>query len=706
MLLLWLMILQRMTNSAHTTATGQREFSAQLHKAYGWYTLGVLAFIALLAWLEQRGLKREWIGGSFLMATIAVYAAIGVFCRTADMNEYYVAGRRIPAMYNGMAAAADWMSAASFVGLVGTLYLGGYGGLAFILGWTGGFCLLALLVVPYLRKFGQFTLADFFAARYGGKAPRLMAALAAIMCSFVYLVAQIYAVGLISSRLTGIAFEIGIFMGLGGVLMCSFLGGMRAVTWTQVAQYIVMIIAFLVPVVWLSVKQTGSPLPHFVFGAQLEKVTEREAQLLMNPGELQVQDIYRARVANLDDKLAHPAQALAQDRAVAVRKIAELKAANISPRDIAVAEKALAALPRDEKKAVSSWQQARAVAEAKAKPLSGMPRHAQEFSGDPEGSDADKEAHANSRNNFLALIFCLMVGTASLPHVLTRYYTTASVREARSAATWSLFFILILYLTIPALAVLVKYEVFQNLVGTPFNKLPAWITQWSKVDPSLISVTDINLDGILQLGELSLSSDIIMLAMPELAGLPYVIAGLVAAGGLAAALSTADGLLLTIASALSHDLYHKIVAPDARPIRRVTLSKVLLLIVALMAAYAAAQKPGDIVFMVTAAFSLAASVFFPALVLGIFWRGASGWGAIAGMCAGFAVTLYYMIANQPWLRAVFGVEEPISLWWGIQPLAAGVFGVPLGAVVLVLVSFLGKKPSMAELALIDDLRSG
>ena len=706
MLLLWLMILQRMTNSAHTTANGQREFSAQLHKAYGWYTLGVLAFIALLAWLEQRGLKREWIGGSFLMATIAVYAAIGVFCRTADMNEYYVAGRRIPAMYNGMAAAADWMSAASFVGLVGTLYLGGYGGLAFILGWTGGFCLLALLVVPYLRKFGQFTLADFFAARYGGKAPRMMAALAAIMCSFVYLVAQIYAVGLISSRLTGIAFEIGIFMGLGGVLMCSFLGGMRAVTWTQVAQYIVMIIAFLVPVVWLSVKQTGSPLPHFVFGAQLEKVTEREAQLLMNPGELQVQDIYRARVANLDDKLAHPAQALAQDRAVAVRKIAELKAANISPRDIAVAEKALAALPRDEKKAVSSWQQARAVAEAKAKPLSGMPRHAQEFSGDPEGSDADKEAYANSRNNFLALIFCLMVGTASLPHVLTRYYTTSSVREARSAATWSLFFILILYLTIPALAVLVKYEVFQNLVGTPFNKLPAWITQWSKVDPSLISVTDINLDGILQLGELSLSSDIIMLAMPELAGLPYVIAGLVAAGGLAAALSTADGLLLTIASALSHDLYHKIVAPDARPIRRVTLSKVLLLIVALMAAYAAAQKPGDIVFMVTAAFSLAASVFFPALVLGIFWRGASGWGAIAGMCAGFAVTLYYMIANQPWLRAVFGVEEPISLWWGIQPLAAGVFGVPLGAVVLVLVSFLGKKPSMAELALIDDLRSG
>jgi cation/acetate symporter len=694
-----------MTNTLQSSSTGQREFSSQLHKVYGWYTLGVLAFIALLAWLEQRGLKREWIGGSFLMATIAIYAAIGVLCRTADMNEYYVAGRRIPAMYNGMAAAADWMSAATFVGLVGTLYLSGYGGLAFILGWTGGFCLLALLVVPYLRKLGQFTLADFFAARYGGKAPRMMAALATILCSFVYLVAQIYAVGLISSRLTGIAFEIGIFMGLGGVLMCSFLGGMRAVTWTQVAQYIVMIIAFLVPVVWLSVKQTGSPLPHLVFGAQLEKVTEREAQLLLNPGEKQVQDIYRARVVNLDDKLAHPAPALAQDRLLAARKITELKAANASPRDVAVAEKALTALPRDEKKAIHTWQQARSVADAKASPLSGLPRHAQEFSGDAQGGDAEIETRATSRNNFLALIFCLMLGTASLPHVLTRYYTTTSVGEARSAATWSLFFILIMYLTIPALAVLVKYEIFQNLVGTPFSKLPTWISQWSKVDPSLISVTDINLDGILQLGEITLSSDIIMLAMPELAGLPYVIAGLVAAGGLAAALSTADGLLLTIASALSHDLYYKMFAPNAKPMRRVTLSKVLLLIVALIAAYAAAQKPGDIVFMVTAAFSLAASVFFPALVLGIFWRGATRWGAIAAMWAGFAVTVYYMVKNQAWLRGVFGIESPVALWWGIQPLSAGVFGVPIGVIVLVLVSFATPKATPLEKQLLDQFRS-
>jgi cation/acetate symporter len=280
------------------------------------------------------------------------------------------------------------------------------------------------------------------------------------------------------------------------------------------------------------------------------------------------------------------------------------------------------------------------------------------------------------------------------------------VREARSAVTWSLFFILIIYLTLPALVILVKFEIFQNLVGLPFNKLPSWIAQWSKVDASLISVVDINQDGFLQLGELSIGSDIVMLAMPEIAGLPYVIASLVAAGGLAAALSTADGLLLTITSALSHDLYYKMLAPQTSSFRRVTLSKVLLLMVALAAAYAAAQKPGDIVFMVTAAFSLAASVYFPALVMGIFWKRASAWGAIAGMWAGFVVTLYYMVTNQPWLRAVFSVESPITLWWDIQPLAAGVFGVPAGLGVLILVSWLCPAPSAESKVFVDHIRSG
>ena len=288
-----------------------------------------------------------------------------------------------------------------------------------------------------------------------------------------------------------------------------------------------------------------------------------------------------------------------------------------------------------------------------------MPRHAQQFAGDPNGDAAAQKTFDESRRNFLALVFCLMVGTAALPHILMRYYTTPSVKEARESVTWSLFFIFLLYFTAPALAVLVKYEVFNVLVGTPFDKLPDWIAAWSKVDPALLSVVDINKDGILQLGEMRIGGDIIVLATPEIGGLPYVVSGMVAAGGLAAALSTADGLLLTIANALSHDLYYKMIDPNASTARRVTISKVLLLVVALAAASVAAQKPADILFLVSAAFSFAAAAFFPALVLGIFWKRASKWGASLGMIAGLGITFYYMVMTQPWLRGVFGVTSPM-----------------------------------------------
>ena len=248
-------------------------FRRNLDKVYGWYTGGFVAFVLVLAVLEQFGLSRRWIGIVFLLATILLYAGIGIMSRTTDAVEYYVAGRRVPAVYNGMATGADWMSAASFISLAGTLYLTGYNGLAFIMGWTGGYCLVALLLAPYLRKFGQFTIPDFLGARYGGNLPRLLGILAAVLCSFTYVVAQIYGVGLITSRLTGVAFELGIFLGLGGILLCSFLGGMRAVTWTQVTQYIILIAAYLIPVMWLSVKQTGVPIPQIVYGVQPEKVS-------------------------------------------------------------------------------------------------------------------------------------------------------------------------------------------------------------------------------------------------------------------------------------------------------------------------------------------------------------------------------------------------------------------------------------------------
>ena len=248
----------------------QSDFKKGLNKVYTWYTGGFITFVIILAILEQMGLPRAWIGYLFLAATVLLYAGIGVMSRTNDAAEYYVAGRRVPAMYNGMATGADWMSAASFIGMAGTLYLTGFGGLAFILGWTGGYCLVALFLAPYLRKFGQFTIPDFLGARFEGNLPRFIGIVGAILCSFTYVVAQIYGVGLITARLTGLAFEVGIFAGLAGILVCSFLGGMRAVTWTQVAQYVILIIAYLLPVVWLSVKHTGVPIPQAVYGYTLE----------------------------------------------------------------------------------------------------------------------------------------------------------------------------------------------------------------------------------------------------------------------------------------------------------------------------------------------------------------------------------------------------------------------------------------------------
>src|SRR5512134_712458 len=266
-------------------AGSTRAFFNQLKKVYTWYTGGFLVFVVALAILEQMGLPRNWIGYVFLLATVLLYAGIGVMSRTSDAAEYYVAGRRVPAVFNGMATGADWMSAASFIGMAGTLYLTGFDGLAFVMGWTGGYVLVALFLAPYLRKFGQFTIPDFLGARYGGNIVRSVGIFAAILCSFTYVVAQIYGVGLITSRFTGLEFGIGVFVGLAGILVCSFLGGMRAVTWTQVAQYIILIIAYLTPVVWLGVKHTGFPIPQFAYGATLQKIAETEKKIIADPKE-------------------------------------------------------------------------------------------------------------------------------------------------------------------------------------------------------------------------------------------------------------------------------------------------------------------------------------------------------------------------------------------------------------------------------------
>jgi len=499
-------------------------------------------------------------------------------------------------------------------------------------------------------------------------------------------------------------FELGVFLGLGGILVCSFLGGMRAVTWTQVAQYIVLIIAFMMPVAWLSIQQTGNPLPQLSYQTQLAAVTAREQVLIDDPSELAVQAYYANQVLVLHQRLATPGPALQQLRQEAEAGVQAARSRRAPINEQLAAERLLANVPRTVEGAVARWQTDLAIAQRKAQSLNGMPRHAQPFAGDPNGDAIAQDAFDTSRRNFMALVFCLVFGTAALPHILARFYTTPGVHQARQSVVWALVFILLLYLSAPALAVMVKYEIFNGLVGSAYSDLPSWVFAWSKVDPGLLSLQDVNGDGRVQLNELSIGPDIIVLATAEIAGMPYVIAGLIAAGALAAALSTADGLLLTIANALSHDVYFALIDPKASTARRVTISKMLLLVVALAAAYVAAQKPGNILFLVSAAFSLAASAFFPVLMLGIFWKRANAAGALSGMAAGLLVTMYYMITTQPWLRGVFGVEGPVELWWGIEPISAGLFGVPVGFIVLVVVSLLTPPPPAGVQRLVESLR--
>ncbi|PIX97604.1 MAG: cation acetate symporter [Hydrogenophilales bacterium CG_4_9_14_3_um_filter_63_34] len=638
----------------------RRVYLRTLFRYYSFYTGGFVMFLLALAVAEYMGAPEQWIGWTFMAATVGLYAGIGIISRTSDVDEFYVAGRRVPAVYNGMATGADWMSAASFIGLAGTLYQKGYDGLAFVMGWTGGYVLVALLLAPYLRKFGQFTIPDFMAARYGGKrggktggnTARGIAVVGTILASFTYVTAQVFGVGIITSRFLGIAFETGVFVGLGGILVCSFLGGMRAVTWTQVAQYIVLIIAYLMPVVFMSYKVTNVPVPQLVYGEVMQQLAERERELMADPAQTQVREAYAARARAIAAKLQRIDAAGAQ--------------ANVSEASR------------------ERWRREMQEAQDKARPIQ---PHGEAFFGQ------SAEERGNARLNFLALTFCLMVGTAALPHVLIRYYTTPSVREARESVFWSLFFIFLLYFTAPAYAVFAKYEVYSNLIGTAIAELPSWVASWAKV--GLVAVEDINRDGILQLAELTLSPDVIVLATPEIAGLPYVVAGLVAAGGLAAALSTADGLLLTIANALSHDVYYQMINPNASSSRRIALAKALLLLVALAAAWVASLRPDTILSMVAWAFSIAGACFFPALVLGIFWKRATHQGAIAGMLIGMGLTLFYLIGVK-----FFAMPK----WFAISDVSAGIFGIPAGFFAIVMVSLLTPPPDPATREWVEQVR--
>ncbi len=573
-------------------------FLGNLGKIYGGYAGGFIGFVLVLAVLEQMGVSNAILGYCFVFLTIGVYAYIGILSRTADLSEYYVAGRVVPPLYNGMATGADWMSAASFISMAGGLYLGGFNNLGYVLGWTGGYVLVAILLAPYLRKFGQFTVPDFLGTRYEGHAARICGVVVLFCASFTYIVAQCFGIGIITSRFLGIEFEIAIFVGLLGILVCSMLGGMRAVTWTQVAQYIILIIAYLVPVVWLSTTRYGIPIPELTYGQALNDIAQLEA------------------------------------------KLGVVKA------------------------------------------------HAGAF------LDATGKFSWTEFNNFWALVLCLMVGTASLPHILMRYFTTPNVRDARESVAWSIFFIFLLYFTAPAYAAFAKLEVYQNVIGQPIASLPAWVQNWAQVG-GMLTIKDANADGILQLAEFGINQDIIVLAMPEIAGLPYVISGLVAAGGLAAALSTADGLLLAIANALSHDIYFKMIDPKANAVRRLTVARALLVIVALIAAAVAGTRPSGIIQMVAWAFSLAAAGLFAPLVLGIWWKRTTKAGAVAGMICGFGLCLYYLIMTQYFA---------MPLWFGIRNISCALFGMPVAFIVTFVVSLMTPAPSQQMQEFVDSIR--
>lgn len=658
-------------------------------KSWPWRLLllgfaGMVALTLLLLFADFAGVPKGIVNGFFLVVSIIGYAVIGMFCRTTIPEEYFVAGRSISAPMNGMATAADWLSAASFIGLTGLLLTDGFvgdgqhpGGLAYLLGWTGGFCLLGCLFAAKLNRSQSITLPDFLGRRFDSAAVRWLAAWGAILCSSVYLVAQIYGIGLVASMLSGLTFELGVFLALGGVLLCSFLGGMRAVTWTQGVQCIVILVSMVVLSMAVSFKTQGHPFVTIAAVQSLPQIQARAKQIEADPAELTTRDVIGLRMSHLDVKIAEPVYARELERQSVAKQVARAKAENTPLREIQKLEANPAWRETSLDRLVSAWQAEREVlAQALDRPVGFQKPHL--------------EGWNPGWNNSLALIFCLMLGTAALPHILVRSYTTSTPREAERSVVWALAIIVVVYLCASSLAVLLKSFLLTELVGAHLDQLPDWADRLKLRKLALLSIQDYNQDGIVQFADIRLLSDYLVLGVPEITHISSVFTGLLAAGALAAALSTADGLLLTISNALAQDLYFQTASPNAPPLRRVMLNKILLMVVALLAAWFATNRPVSILFWVTCAFSLAASTFFPVLLLGIYWRGMSRVGALLAILSGLAVSSYYIAINHPWVQMVFHLHPSQTVWWGIDPVCAGVFGVPIG----LLFGFLGSKLSV------------
>ncbi|WP_186577389.1 sodium:solute symporter family protein [Aquibacillus kalidii] len=523
-----------------------------------------------------------------IIATFGLYIGIAIFNKARATSDFYVANRSVPPIFNGMAIGADWMSAASFIGMAGTIMILGYDGLAYIMGWTGGYLLLTFLIAPQLRKYGRYTVPEFIGDRYQSNTARLIAAIATIIISFTYSIGQLSGSGVVIGRLLEVDVAVGTLIGVVLIAFYSALGGMKGITWTQVAQYIVLIVAYLIPVIFMSLQLTQNPLPWLSYGEIIGELQELDKQL------------------------------------------------GVTEYIVPFTE-------------ASKWQ-------------------------------------------FIALLFTLMAGTAGLPHVIVRFYTVKTMKAARWSGAWALLFIGLLYLSAPAYAAFSRFILMTEVAGNSISNLPAWTAAW--IDTGKLSLADQSGDGILQWSEIVISNDIVVMATPEIANLGVFVIGLMAAGAMAAALSTAGGLMIAISAALSHDIYYRSINPNASEKKRLLVGRWSIVIATVVAGLVALNPPGAITQIVAWAFALASGSFFPALLLGVWWKRSNGPGVIAGMITGLTVTLAYIFAAKYGGLSILGIIDT----------GAGVFGALAAIIANISVSLFTKAPSQKIQDEVMDLR--
>ncbi|MGB0633434.1 MAG: sodium:solute symporter family protein [Flavobacteriaceae bacterium] len=538
--------------------------------------------------------------------TFSLYIGIAIWSKAGSTNEFYVAGTGVSPIANGMATAADWMSAASFISMAGIISFLGYGGSQYLMGWTGGYVLLALCLAPYLRKFGKFTVPDFIGDRYYSDTARLVAVFCALIISFTYVAGQMRGVGLVFSRYLEVDINTGVVIGMAIVLFYAVLGGMKGITYTQVAQYCVLIFAFMVPAIFISIQMTGNPIPQIGFGSQ-------------------------------------------------------------GADGVYLLEK-----------------------------LDGLSR---------ELGFHEYTSGSKSKLDVFFITAALMIGTAGLPHVIVRFFTVKKVSDARKSAGWALLFIAILYTTAPAIAVFARTNLIETVSEKKYDEMPGWFDNWEKT--GLLKFDDKNNDGIIQyvadpqINELTIDRDIMVMANPEIAELPNWVIALLAAGALAAALSTAAGLLLVISSSVSHDLIKKIIKPDVSEKGELIAARISAFFAVIMAGYFGINPPGFVAAVVALAFGLAAASFFPAIVMGIFYKRMNKEGAISGMVTGLLLMLFYMTKFKfGW----FGGGDESDWWLGISPEGFGTLAMLVNFIVSLTVCHMTKEPSKEIQELVEKIR--